>query len=156
MAVHALIAKFECIQCRKKYEIISPCCNELVPEGIFSDILDNIKRKIFFAVIPKSKIKDAIIAIVENVESIAQRIVAETGQTAKDWVETNIDLLIDRIASFIGLVAIPETGVDGEMCYTVVETNECLVPESPENATIIIMVVQFLIPIFIDWFRNRK
>ena len=118
-----------------------------VPEGIVADITTAIKRKIFFSLIPKDQIKDAIILAVENVEDVAQRIVRETGLSVRNWVSAHIDDIIAQIAAYIGIMAVPEMcDSNGQPHYAATEPLD-FVPEAAVNVTLLLTVAQFVIPI---------
>jgi hypothetical protein len=143
--------------------------NEIVPEGFFSDIIDasrnkinEIKLNIFYSLIPKQKLKDAFIRLIESVETLVVEITKRTSLTVQDWVENNFDLIIERIASYVGLIQVPmEQPTEGQFiipqaCF--IATGQCqdYVPEveSPESIELIILVAQLLIPILRKWFSS--
>jgi hypothetical protein len=156
--------------------------NELVPEGFFSDIIDasrdkinQIKLNIFYSLIPKQKLKDAFIRLIESVETLVVEITKRTSLTVQDWVENNFDLIIERIASYVGLIQVPADvlrnqsvnmfGVNNDIdvaqpaygqqsCFMATGQCQDYVPEveSPESIELIILVAQLLIPILRKWF----
>jgi hypothetical protein len=133
---------------------------ELIPEGIFGNIINaaqskinEIKRNIFYAMIPKKQIMEAMIALINTVEELVTNIVQRTSLTVQEWVEMNFDLIIERMASYVGIVQIPQG--DGEdVVYCATGVCEEYVPEleSPESMEIVLLVIQLLIPIFRKWF----